>query len=78
MTRSYVIGSQRKHLSNLQYAQTPLSQNSKTLSSLLIAFLQCPIKLAHFENKDQLHNFNILEVNDSEKCNYLSARKLLF
>ena len=32
----------------------------------------------HFENKDELHGLNLLEVTDSEKCGYLNARKVLF
>ena len=32
----------------------------------------------HFEKKDQLHSFNILEVIDSQIYGYLNARKLLF
>ena len=33
---------------------------------------------AHFEEKDQLHGLNILEVIDSEKCGYLNDQKLHF
>ena len=32
----------------------------------------------HFEKRDQLCSSNISEVNDSRKCGYLNARKLLF
>ena len=32
----------------------------------------------HFEKKDQLDSFNILEVIDSQIYGYLNARKLLF
>ena len=31
-----------------------------------------------FLKKDQLHNVNILDVIESDKCGYLNARKLLF
>ena len=32
----------------------------------------------HFEREDQLHGLNILEVINSEKCDCLNARKLMF
>ena len=51
---------------------------SKTFFQLFIEFLQSPQNFAHFEEKDQLHSLNILEVIDSDKCGYLNARKFLF
>ena len=32
----------------------------------------------HVQKKDQPYSLNIWEVNDSEKCDYLNARKILF
>ena len=61
-----------------QKVQTLLSQKWKKLSEIFIAFLEYTQNFPHFEKKYQLHNLNILEVINPEKCGYFNARKLLF
>ena len=61
-----------------QQIQTPLSPKVKIVSQIFFAFLKSTENFAYFQEKDQLHSLNILEVIDSERCGYLNARKLLF
>ena len=61
-----------------QHLQTPLSPKRKTFARLFFAFLKSKENFPHFEEKDQLHSSNILEVIESEECGYLNATKLLF
>ena len=50
--------------------QTPLSQNPQGFSQIFITFLQSTQNFPHFEKKDELHNLNIWEVFESEKCGF--------
>ena len=43
-----------------------------------IVFLQSRKNLVYFEEKDQLHSLNVLEIIDSEKCGYLNPQNLPF
>ena len=63
---------------NRWQVQTVLSQKLRTFSAIFITFLESKQNFAHSENKDQLHSLNILEVIDSDKCGYFSARQLPF
>ena len=61
-----------------QHLQTSLSQKLYIFFEIFIVFLQSTENLPHFEEKDQLHSLNILEVIDSEKCGYLNPQKSPF
>ena len=63
---------------NRWQVQTVLSQKLRTFSAIFITFLESKQNFAHSENKDQLHSLNILEVIDSDKRGYFSARQLPF
>ena len=58
--------------------EAQLSSKPITFFKIFIAFLKSTWNFAHFEKRVQLHSFNISEVVDSEECDYLNARKLLF
>ena len=62
----------------LQQVQRLLSQKRKTFSEIFIAFLESTQNFPHFQEKDQVHSLNILEVIDPDKCDYFNAGKLLF
>ena len=61
-----------------QKVKTLLSQKQRTFSGIFLAFSKPKQDCAHFENKHQLHSFNISEVIEAGKCGYFSARKLRF
>ena len=53
-------------------------QNQNHFIKVLLDFWNLHIILRIFFKKDDLDNFNISGVIDSEKCGYLNAQKLLF
>ena len=61
-----------------QQVQTLLSQKRGTFSEIFITFSESTQSFAHFEKKDELHSLNNLEIIESEKYGYFSARECLF
>ena len=55
-----------------------LSEKGRIISAIFIAFLKSLWNFLYLEKKYQLHNLNISEVIDSEKCSYLNVKKQLF
>ena len=69
----------RHHWENFpQHVQAPLSEKTKFFIKFLLHFGNLYNIFVHFDEKDQLHRLNILEVIDWGKCGYLNAGKLLF
>ena len=60
-----------------QLVRKQLSQKPKIFSGNFVAFLKSTSIFEHFEKKDELHSLNILEVLDTEECDFLNPRKLL-
>ena len=52
--------------------ETPLSQEKKTFSQFLIAFLKCAWNLEHSEKKEEYPSLLITENIESERDVYLS------
>ena len=61
-----------------QRLQTQLSKKGKVISEIFIALFKSIWIFVYLEKKDQLHNLNISEVIDPEKCSDLNAKKQLF
>ena len=57
----------------LQLVQTQFSLKPKTIYRILVAFLKSTQNFAHFEKKNELDGWNILEVINCEKSSYLNA-----
>ena len=53
--------------------QTVLSQEQKTSSGFLIAFLKCAWNLDHFQKKDEYPSLIISEIIDAERRGYLNV-----
>ena len=53
--------------------QTVLSQEQKTFSGFLIAFLKCAWNLDHFQKKDEYPSLIISEIIDAERRGYLNV-----
>ena len=53
--------------------QTVLSQEKKTFSGFLIAFLKCAWNLDHFQKKDEYPSLIISEIIDAERRGYLNV-----
>ena len=56
-----------------QQFQTPLSPKQKTFSRFFITFLECPLKLEHFQKKDEYPSLIISEIIDAERRGYLNV-----
>ena len=56
-----------------QQVQTQISQERKTFSGFVIAFLKCTLNLEYFENKDQSHSLSVTEIINSETSSYLKV-----
>ena len=53
-----------------QQFQTPLSQKQKTFSWFFIAFLECALKLEHFQKKVEYPSLIISEIIDAKRRGY--------
>ena len=56
-----------------QQFQTSLSPKQKTFSGFIIAFLECPWNLEHFQKKDEYPSLIISEILDAERRGYLNV-----
>ena len=54
------------------------SRKLNICSRLLIAFLECMLKLEYFVKKVQSHSLNITEIINCETGSYLNAEKAIF
>ena len=60
-----------------QQLQTPISQKEKTFSRLYGAFLECELKLKHFEKEDEHPSLIISEIIDCGRIGYLNVEKVV-
>ena len=67
-----------KHIPEFLRVPLPLSEKRKTFFQTFIPFFDDALNSVHFEKRDPIYKSNIWEVNDSGKCAYMNARKLLF